>query len=190
MGTMGVMSRGWTASIAAALLLAAVSGFGQSVKGRAPAASKAPPKTSNAASPKDAGLARELEPPPAVTAAPMTGRGEAKTTLGAKPIADAGVTVVEKDGGARQFRFTETDIEGRLKAPQIVYFLRRVRAEFAAGDLGHRSFMRELSETRRDRNFDGTTDRSIVHGASRRCRVGYDRPLGRAPSLRPILRAR
>jgi hypothetical protein len=84
----------------------------------------------------------------------MTGRGEAKTASASKQVSgDAGVTVIEKDGGAKQFRFTETDIEGRLKAPQIVYFLRRVRAEFAAGDLGHRSFMRELSETRRDPNF-------------------------------------
>ena len=66
---------------------------------------------------------------------------------------DAGVTVVDKDGGTKQFNFSETDIEGRLKAPQLVYFLRRVRAEFAAGDLGHRSFMRELSETQRDPNF-------------------------------------
>jgi hypothetical protein len=84
----------------------------------------------------------------------MVGRGEAKTTSSTKPVAgDAGVTVVERDGGVKQFRFTETDIEGRLKAPQLVYFLRRVRAEFAAGDLGHRSFMRELSETRHDPNF-------------------------------------
>jgi hypothetical protein len=34
-----------------------------------------------------------------------------------------------------------------------VYFLRRVRAEFAAGDLGHRTFMRELSDTRHDPSF-------------------------------------
>jgi hypothetical protein len=27
--------------------------------------------------------------------------------------------------------------------------MRRVRAEFAAGELGHRSFLRELSDTRR-----------------------------------------
>lgn len=57
------------------------------------------------------------------------------------------------DGGTRVFRFGEIDIEGRLRTPQLVYFLRRVRAEFAAGDLGHRSFMRELSDTRHDPNF-------------------------------------
>jgi len=57
------------------------------------------------------------------------------------------------DGGGKVFRFGELEIEGRLKNPQLVFFLRRVRAEFAAGDLGHRSFLRELSETKQDPNF-------------------------------------
>jgi hypothetical protein len=57
------------------------------------------------------------------------------------------------DGGTKVFRFGELEIEGRLKNPQLVFFLRRVRAEFAAGTLGHRSFLRELDETRRDPNF-------------------------------------
>ncbi|HSO32804.1 MAG TPA: hypothetical protein VLT33_09810 [Labilithrix sp.] len=69
--------------------------------------------------------------------------------------AAGGGTVESKtlDGGTRVFRFGEVEVEGRLKSPQIVYFLRRVRAEFAAGDLGHRSFMRELSETRNEPGF-------------------------------------
>jgi hypothetical protein len=67
--------------------------------------------------------------------------------------ADSGVLEAKTlDGGTQVFKFSELDIEGRLKSPQLVYFLRRVRAEFAAGDLGHRSFMREMSETRRE-NF-------------------------------------
>ena len=57
------------------------------------------------------------------------------------------------DGGAKVFRFGELEIEGRLKNPQLVFFLRRVRAEFAAGELGHRSFLRELHETDQDPNF-------------------------------------
>ena len=67
-----------------------------------------------------------------------------------------GGAVVEQktaDGGARVFRFGEVEVEGRLKSPQIVYFLRRVRAEFAAGDLGHRPFTSELSETRNESSF-------------------------------------
>jgi len=57
------------------------------------------------------------------------------------------------DGGTKVFKFGEMEIEGRLRNPQLVYFLRRVRAEFAAGDLGHRSFMQELSETKKEPSF-------------------------------------
>lgn len=70
------------------------------------------------------------------------------------PALDAGVLESKVlDGGTHVFKFSELDIEGRLKSPQLVYFLRRVRAEFAAGDLGHRTFMREMSETRKEPSF-------------------------------------
>ncbi|HEX3772065.1 MAG TPA: hypothetical protein VHV30_14415 [Polyangiaceae bacterium] len=80
----------------------------------------------------------------------------AATVVGASASApsDAGVAEARTlDGGTRVFKFSELDIEGRLKSPQLVYFLRRVRAEFAAEDLGHRSFMREMSETRKEPSF-------------------------------------
>ncbi len=149
------MSRGRTALLATAIVLAAASGFAQAAKTRAGSKGSGTSKAPSGTPAKDAGAQRsEPETSSNVSAPAMTGRGEAKTSAAAKPIAgDAGVSVIEHDGGAKQFRFTETDIEGRLKAPQLVYFLRRVRAEFAAGDLGHRSFMRELSETRHDPNF-------------------------------------
>jgi hypothetical protein len=73
---------------------------------------------------------------------------------GASTSGDAGVIEAKTlDGGTRVFTFSELDIEGRLKSPQLVYFLRRVRAEFAAGDLGHRTFLREMSETRKESSF-------------------------------------
>ena len=79
---------------------------------------------------------------------------EEKTQPSSKAEKDAGVVEAKTlDGGARVFRFGEVEVEGRLKSPQIVYFLRRVRAEFAAGDLGHRTFMREMSETRNEPEF-------------------------------------
>ncbi len=88
--------------------------------------------------------------------APLATREERPQPVAA-PKADAGgggiVEAKTLDGGAKVFRFGEVEVEGRLKSPQIVYFLRRVRAEFAAGDLGHRTFMRELSETRNENSF-------------------------------------
>jgi len=75
-------------------------------------------------------------------------------SAGRESLGDAGTVDVKMlDSGTKVIRFGELEIEGRLRSPQIVYFLRRVRAEFAAEDLGHRSFLRELSETRRDPNF-------------------------------------
>ncbi len=71
---------------------------------------------------------------------------------GGPPRAPAAVATLA-DGGARVFRFGEVEVEGRLKSPQIVYFLRRVRAEFAADSLGHRSFVQELEETRNEPGF-------------------------------------
>ncbi|HEY1957814.1 MAG TPA: hypothetical protein VGH28_19470 [Polyangiaceae bacterium] len=91
---------------------------------------------------KDAGAGHHIE----------VGRDGGSDSLHANP--DGGVVEAKTlDGGTRVFRFGELDVEGRLTSPQIVYFLRRVRAEFAAGDLGHRSFMGELSETRKSNAF-------------------------------------
>jgi len=93
------------------------------------------------------------EPAPAVEAQPPSA-GAAVSTGGMGVANDAGLVEAKTlDGGTRVFKFSELEIEGRLKSPQLVYFLRRVRAEFAAGDLGHRSFLREMSETRKEPTF-------------------------------------
>ncbi len=78
--------------------------------------------------------------------------------VNASPLAqriggDSGVIEAKTVDGGRVFKFGELEVEGRLRSPQIVYFLRRVRAEFAAGELGHRSFMGELSQTRNAQAF-------------------------------------
>ena len=76
---------------------------------------------------------------------------KAAGTAAAKTAAPSGAdatTVKEDKSGVKTYKFGTVEVEGRLKSPQIIYFLRRVRAEFDAGLLGHRSFMRELSDTR------------------------------------------
>jgi hypothetical protein len=63
---------------------------------------------------------------------------------------EAGVVATEVgDEGVKTYAFRAVEVEGRLRSPQMIYFLRRVRAEFDPAGLGHRSFMRELSDTRR-----------------------------------------
>jgi hypothetical protein len=69
------------------------------------------------------------------------------------PSGAAAVAVKEDKAGVKTYKFGTIEVESRLKSPQIIYFLRRVRAEFDAGLLGHRSFMRELSDTRNNPSF-------------------------------------
>ena len=90
--------------------------------------------------------------PPPETPVKAAGTKETKESKESKDGKNAQLTHVEesaKDKGVKTYKFSAIEVEGRLKSPQIIYFLRRVRAEFEAGDLGHRSFMPELSDTRR-----------------------------------------
>lgn len=82
------------------------------------------------------------------TGVKAAGTNATKAAPGAAPV-----TVKEDKSGMKTYKFGTIEVESRLKSPQIIYFLRRVRAEFDAGLLGHRSFMRELSDTRNNPSF-------------------------------------
>jgi hypothetical protein len=84
---------------------------------------------------------------------PAAPAGREKGVAGARSAGQVQGTVkTEQDKeGVKTYTFGALELEGRLKSPQILYFLRRVRAEFDPTGLGHRSFMRELSDTRRSR---------------------------------------
>jgi hypothetical protein len=71
----------------------------------------------------------------------------------AKPKDTNVVGEKEDKSGVKTYQFRAQEIEGRMKSPQVAFFLRRVRAEFAAGDLGHRSFLGELQHTRHRAEF-------------------------------------
>jgi hypothetical protein len=114
----------------------------------------AKPKGAKPKPSKAAPVAEEVKPSPAPDAANESAPKAAGTQTkdAEKDPKAAQVTAVEesaKDKGVKTYKFSAIEVEGRLKSPQIVYFLRRVRAEFEAGDLGHRSFLPELSDTRR-----------------------------------------
>lgn len=118
----------------------------------------AQPRKPGASAPRNPGGSRVSAPksdggtPPGALAAPTAAPAPVAGAGGGS--VDAGVLEAKTlDGGTHVFKFSELDIEGRLKSPQLVYFLRRVRAEFAAGELGHRTFMREMSETRKEPTF-------------------------------------
>ena len=76
-----------------------------------------------------------------------------KGTTSSKGPDTSSVKVKEDKEGVKTYKFETVEVEGRLKSPQVIYFLRRVRAEFDAGALGHRSFLGELSDSRRSAAF-------------------------------------
>ncbi len=105
--------------------------------------------------PEDETSARE----PATTS-PAPARKERSTDSAASRAAESAATgskdvdsevVKEGDTSVKVMRFSGLDVEGRLKSPQLLYFVNRVRAEFDRPKLPHRSFMPELERsTKRD----------------------------------------
>lgn len=64
-------------------------------------------------------------------------------------------TDIRQEGGekVKVFRFSGMDLAGRLKSPQLLYFLNRMRAEFDRPRLPHRSFIPELSRSAQGKAF-------------------------------------
>lgn len=89
---------------------------------------------------------------PAEPAAEGTVRAAGTKAPAQKPPTGA-VKTQEGPEGVKTYEFSAIEVEGRLTSPQILYFLRRVRAEFDARGLGHRSFLGELRDTRNHAAF-------------------------------------
>jgi hypothetical protein len=94
-------------------------------------------------------VARAQAPHADANAAEAPAAPEKAVKAGQKASVKVRAEESKDEEGVKTYKFGAVEVEGRLKAPQILYFLRRVRAEFRAGLLGHRSFMPELSDTRR-----------------------------------------
>jgi hypothetical protein len=105
--------------------------------------------------------AGKAAPHKAASAAAAPGPSEARAPSVAKPAAAAPAAEAEaredvkKEGGSevKVLEFSGLDIEGQLKTPQMLYFLNRLRAEFARPRLPHRSFMPELQRGTREKVF-------------------------------------
>ncbi|HOX44604.1 MAG TPA: hypothetical protein PK668_13475 [Myxococcota bacterium] len=62
----------------------------------------------------------------------------------AEPAAPAG----KEAGSVRVYRFDELDVEGNVKAPQLLYFLKRIRTRFRSFRLPDPDLTRRTLETR------------------------------------------
>ncbi len=146
------------ALIGALVLSPRAAGAAPKAKPKAAAQSKPPKKNPKKVAPEPAAADTDADAPAdsddKIADKPDKGEPSAVKAAGtntAKANA-AGAAAVketkETKEGVKTYKFGTIEVEGRLKSPQIIYFMRRVRAEFDAGALGHRSFMRELSDTR------------------------------------------
>ncbi|HEX6240719.1 MAG TPA: hypothetical protein VFZ61_07495 [Polyangiales bacterium] len=95
----------------------------------------------------DADERRETAAAPKEEGAGSTGVNAAqKAAQDAAQGANAQI-VKEGDTSVKVMSFSGLDIEGRLKSPQLLYFVSRVHAEFDRPKLPHRSFMPELKRS-------------------------------------------
>ncbi len=80
------------------------------------------------------------------------GSGEHRAP-GAPPPASTARTAERTEGASKVkvYRFGEIDISGRLRSPQLLYFMNRARSEFRRTKLPHRSFIPELRAGARDK---------------------------------------
>jgi|GEM_PF-2030476 len=90
------------------------------------------PSSSSSSSSREGSLAVAAEPhDDAIAAAPAT----TKSTRTAK---------------TNVYSFGAMDVEGKLKTPQLLYFLNRIKLELDMSAPDHRSFMKELEQTAED----------------------------------------
>ena len=95
---------------------------------------------------------RSVAPPaPVADSEGSNQAGQGGDSDDAKPAADA------KAGGknvkTKTYTFGAMDVEGKLKTPQLLYFLNRVKLELDMSAPDKRSFMKELGQSADDKSL-------------------------------------
>ena len=121
-------------------------------KNRSPAARAAPAKRAPAPAPATAKertpSAASAETKSAASASSVDGGDSDRDTPTPSAPAAGGKTVV-----SMTFSFGAMDVEGKLKTPQLLYFLNRVKLELDMSAPDKRSFMKELQQSADDKNL-------------------------------------
>jgi hypothetical protein len=94
---------------------------------------------------------RSVAPPAPVADTEGSNEGGESSSDDAKPVAEA-------KGGAKNvktktYTFGAMDVEGKLKTPQLLYFLNRVKLELDMSAPDKRSFMKELGQSADDKSL-------------------------------------
>jgi hypothetical protein len=98
---------------------------------------------------------RSVAPPP--PAAEAQGSSEGSDEGGSDGANDAKPAADAKGGGknvkTKTYTFGAMDVEGKLKTPQLLYFLNRVKLELDMSAPDKRSFMKELGQSADDKSL-------------------------------------
>ena len=96
---------------------------------------------------------RSVAPAPTVaeTEGASQGSGEGEASDDGKPVAEAKGS--GKNVKTKTYTFGAMDVEGKLKTPQLLYFLNRVKLELDMSAPDKRSFMKELGQSADDKSL-------------------------------------
>jgi hypothetical protein len=97
---------------------------------------------------------RSVAPPAPVADSEGTnpaGQAGGDSSDGAKPAAEA--KSAGKNVKTKTYTFGAMDVEGKLKTPQLLYFLNRVKLELDMSAPDKRSFMKELGQSADDKSL-------------------------------------
>jgi hypothetical protein len=103
------------------------------------------------AAPVAAAAEKQLPPPPpaaATRAEPATATAEGGDATPRDDVPSGG-----KSAKTKVYTFGAMDVEGKLKTPQLLYFLNRVKLELEMSAPDHRSFIKELEKSADDPNL-------------------------------------
>jgi hypothetical protein len=106
-----------------------------------------------------AGKTKAPKRSPATRSAPIETRAEARSDEEQAPAPPAESRVEAKPAPsgkapkARVHTFSGLDVEGKLKTPQLLYFLNRVKLELDTTGREKRSFLKELEQSSDDKGL-------------------------------------
>ena len=144
----------WTSG--AALVLApgaALAGKPRTVAKSKPAAARAAP--AKKAPPQPSSSTKERTP--SAASSETRGGSSASSDNGGDSDGDTPAPSTPAAGGkkvvSKTYTFGAMDVEGKLKTPQLLYFLNRVKLELDMSAPDKRSFMKELQQSADDKNL-------------------------------------
>jgi hypothetical protein len=142
--------------LAAALLLAPAAAFAQKPGKHKPAAHTATNrKTSSAPAPSSSG-SKERAPSTASSESATASSDDSGGGDDSSASGEAAAPATAPPAGkvkSKTYTFGAMDVEGKLKTPQLLYFLNRVKMELDMSAPDKRSFMKELQQSADDKNL-------------------------------------